>query len=230
MLIVGVGAPGSRLVSSVKEIDMDSAVAFVQAYLYANGYFTVTEYPVVEAMQHGNFRTATDVDILAVRFPGAGRLVPRTGRQSEHAVTIAQPDAALNPSPDRVDLIVAEVKEGRAELNHGVRNPDVLRAALTRFGASTPEHADMLVDELIRCGKAHAPSGPQIRLVAFGSHYDATQQYPYTVITLGHIITFLREYANENWEVLRHAQFKDPGTSFLMMLEKAMRSDPDHRD
>ncbi|MAO23505.1 MAG: hypothetical protein CMJ35_01130 [Phycisphaerae bacterium] len=209
---------------------MDSAVAFVQAYLYANGYFTVTEYPVVEAMRHGNFRTATDVDILAVRFPGAGRLVPRPGKKGGHrGVTLAQPDAALNPSADRVDLIVAEVKEGKAELNHGARNPEVLRAALTRFGASTAEHADMLVEELIQSGTAHAPMGPQIRLVAFGSHYDQTQHHPYTVITLGHIITFLKDYAKENWEMLRHAQFKDPGTSFLMMLEKAMRSDPDHR-
>lgn len=28
---------------------MDTAVALVQAYLHVNGYFTVTEYPVLEA-------------------------------------------------------------------------------------------------------------------------------------------------------------------------------------
>jgi len=27
---------------------MDTAVALVQSYLYMNGYFTVTEYPVLE--------------------------------------------------------------------------------------------------------------------------------------------------------------------------------------
>lgn len=35
---------------------MDNAVALVQAYLRVNGYFTVTEYPVVEAMKSGEFR------------------------------------------------------------------------------------------------------------------------------------------------------------------------------
>jgi hypothetical protein len=29
---------------------MDNAVALVRAYLHVNGYFTVTEYPVVEAV------------------------------------------------------------------------------------------------------------------------------------------------------------------------------------
>jgi hypothetical protein len=29
---------------------MDTAVALTQAYLHVNGYFTVTEYPVLESM------------------------------------------------------------------------------------------------------------------------------------------------------------------------------------
>jgi len=31
---------------------MDTAVALVQAYLNVNGYFTVVEYPVLEAFRH----------------------------------------------------------------------------------------------------------------------------------------------------------------------------------
>lgn len=49
---------------------MDNAVALVQAYLYVNGYFTVAEYPVLEALKHAGYRTVTDIDILAFRFPG----------------------------------------------------------------------------------------------------------------------------------------------------------------
>ena len=49
---------------------MDNAVALVRAYLHVNGYFTVTEYPVLEAARHGGYRTVTDLDVLAVRFPG----------------------------------------------------------------------------------------------------------------------------------------------------------------
>ena len=52
---------------------MDTAVGLVQSYLYMNGYFTVTEYPVLELMASGEYRTVTDVDILALRIPGAGR-------------------------------------------------------------------------------------------------------------------------------------------------------------
>lgn len=58
---------------------MDTAVALVQAYLRVNGYFTVAEYPVVEATGGGRHRSLTDIDILAFRFPGAGR--PLGGNQ-----------------------------------------------------------------------------------------------------------------------------------------------------
>jgi hypothetical protein len=41
---------------------MDSAVALVQSYLHVNGYFTVAEYPVLEALREGTPRRVTDVD------------------------------------------------------------------------------------------------------------------------------------------------------------------------
>ncbi len=54
---------------------MDHAVSIVEAYLQINGYFTVAEFPVIESLASGQYETATDLDILAIRFPGAGRLV-----------------------------------------------------------------------------------------------------------------------------------------------------------
>ena len=57
---------------------MDHAVALVRTYLQLNGYLTVTEYPVLEAARHGGHRTLTDLDVLAFRFPGAGRLTTGT--------------------------------------------------------------------------------------------------------------------------------------------------------
>jgi hypothetical protein len=50
---------------------MDTAVALVQAYLHVNGYFTVTEYPVLEASRPDATRSVTDLDILAFRFAHA---------------------------------------------------------------------------------------------------------------------------------------------------------------
>lgn len=57
---------------------MDSAVALVQSYLRVNKSFTVTEYPVVEAMRGPGpgYQEATDLDVLAFRFPRAGRRIP----------------------------------------------------------------------------------------------------------------------------------------------------------
>ena len=147
---------------------MDSAVALVQAYLYANGYFTVTEYPVIEALAEGDYRSATDVDVLAVRFPGAGRIIPRRGRKRRHDFRLSEPDPALGTSDDRIDMIIGEVKEGEAELNRGGRDPAVLRNALTRFGKIKPEETEAIVGELLRRGEATSSSGPRVRLFAFG--------------------------------------------------------------
>ena len=47
---------------------MDTAVALVQAYLQVNGYFTVVEYPVLEAYRRGPARAVTDLDVLAFRI------------------------------------------------------------------------------------------------------------------------------------------------------------------
>jgi hypothetical protein len=129
---------------------MDTAVALVQTYLYANGYFTVTEYPILEHMSTPSPRTITDVDVLAVRFPGAGSI----SIEGDVGGIEFQPDPDLNTSDQTIDVIIGEVKEGAAELNHAARDPAVLRAAIGRVGHALPEVADELVDSFIRTGEA----------------------------------------------------------------------------
>ena len=204
---------------------MDNAVALVQAYLHVNGYFTVSEYPVIEAVRHGGYRTVTDLDILAFRFPGAGRLIPRAGSKRVKSVDKHEysPDPALGVSPDEADMIIGEVKEGRAELNEGVRDPLVLATALARFGCCSPAEAGPLAETLLRKGRTILPSGHRLRMVAFGVVRGDTATQLYDTISMGHVVRFLQEYLHEHWEVLRHAQFKDPAFGFLMMLEKAMQ-------
>ena len=42
---------------------------------------------VIEAHRHnGGYRTVTDLDMLAVRFPGAGRWVPGTGNKAQRTL------------------------------------------------------------------------------------------------------------------------------------------------
>ncbi|HEX20339.1 MAG TPA: hypothetical protein ENG78_05925 [Acidiferrobacteraceae bacterium] len=200
---------------------MDHAVALVEAYLHVNGYFTVTEYPVIEAMKHGGYQTATDLDILAFRFPGAGCLVPQQGGKPTGEQQLYAPDPELGVSGTQADMIIGEVKEGKAELNRGARNPAVLRAALTRFGCCQGEHVPRVVEQLLHKGRAETMSGHQVRLMAFGSLIEP--QSGYDVMSLKHITNFLTDYLRNNWNILRHAQFKHPAFGFLMTLEKSRR-------
>lgn len=196
---------------------MDNAVALVQAYLHINGYFSVAEYPVIEAVNKGsNYRVVTDLDILAFRFPGAGRLI--SGKHDE--ASFYTPDSALNCPADRADMLVGEVKEGRAVLNRGATDPVVLRTMLARFGCCPTRDVGQMVEQLLRKGRATSSLGHSIRLVAFGSGSKSVTERHYEVIDLGHIVQFIQNYLRQHWEVLRHAQFKDPALGYLMLLEK----------
>ena len=90
---------------------MDTAFVRVQAYFSVNGYFTIAEYPMIEAFEHESARTATDVDILAFRFPGAGREVRLPSPKRPFGDLVYEPDAALATPGDRAGMIVTEVKE-----------------------------------------------------------------------------------------------------------------------
>lgn len=202
---------------------MDSAVALTQAYLYANGYFTVTEYPVIEALRDGDYRSASDVDIIAVRFPGAGRLIPKEGEDDLAERLLIKPDPALALAEDRIDLLLCEVKEGPAMINRGAKNPAVVRAALARIGWIAADHASLIAKELRQKGEAETPCGARVRLVAFGSPPAKTSGRRYKVVPLAAMVDFLQRLTEQNWDVFRHAQFKDAAMGLLMVLEKARR-------
>ena len=199
---------------------MDHAVALVETYLRVNGYFTVAEYPVVEARKHGGFRTVTDLDILAFRFPEAGRLVPSESNGDD--VNYA-PDPELRCHPNCPEMLIGEVKEGKAELNEAARDPAVLQAALTRFGCCHRSHVSPVVNQLLPRGHAVTDCGHLVRMVAFGALGGSSGGPKHDTISLGHIERFLHDYICQHWEVLHHAQFKDPVFGFLVMLEKGHR-------
>jgi hypothetical protein len=198
-------------------------VALVQAYLRVNGYFTVAEYPVIEVLRGGDYRTATDLDILAVRFPHAGQLVPASGSRPSRDEDHYEPDPALGTAGQEADMIIGEVKEGRAVLNAAATDPAVLRAVLVRFGCCPRSQAAALVDALLRDGTTRLPVGHRVRLVAFGSSLDPAAGRRYLGIELGHIVRSLQEYLRGHWDVLHHADYKDPAFGFLVTLEKALR-------
>jgi hypothetical protein len=85
---------------------MDTAVGLVRAYLQLNGYFTISEYPVVRKVGEGRYRALTDVDIAGYHLPGG------------------EPDFASDPvlqvPADRPDILIGEVKEGLAAISESV--------------------------------------------------------------------------------------------------------------
>lgn len=202
---------------------MDTAVALIEAYLHINGYFTVAEYPVLELLRRGGARTATDLDILAFRFSMAGCKVERRGRRASGPVAF-QPDPVLGVSEHKADMIVGEVKEGPAHFNPAARDPLVLETALVRFGCCSPEAAPTLVKRLLRKGQAATPGGHAVRLIAFGSSTSGSENLAAKVITIGHVIDFLRDHLRRHWRQFGPAQLSQPALALLALIEKAGRS------
>ena len=196
---------------------MDHAVAIVQCYLHVNGYFTVTEYPILEAVSGNGYRVSTDLDVLAFRFPGAGRLVPGAAPGMERFET----DPVLGCSAHHSEMLIGEVKEGRAELNQAIWDPQVMEVMLNRFGCCARPDIPAIVQCLLAKGRAVTPCGHLIRLVVFEAAGHPATHPRYSVIPLGHVVEFLRDHLRRHWSVLRHAQLKDPAFGFLAALEKA---------
>ena len=196
---------------------MDPAVGLVNAYLHANGYLTVTEYPLVETRKDGQVRSRTDLDVIAFRFahvsPGHRRL---------SGAMAPAPDPALRVPVDRPDLIIGEVKEGTARFNEATRDSRVLRAGLTRFGCCTPEEADAVVPRLLSHGDALTPAGHHVRMVAFGT---AGSEEGFIegrlVVELGQVIRFLMEHLAVNRAAFRAAQTHDEVLGILALLDKS---------
>jgi hypothetical protein len=199
---------------------MDHAVALVQTYLQLNGYFTTAEYPVIEALEKGGYRSVTDIDILGFRLPFAPR---GRSRRANALFQVPQPDPILRVPKDAVDLLIGEVKEGKTHLNEPATDRAVLRSVIQRFGYTGD--VETAIDEILRNGYSPATNGTQIRLVVFGGLPRGVPSFPCELISLGHILKFLQDYVRQHWQMLRHIQFKDPAFGFLITLEKAKRGE-----
>ena len=199
---------------------MDTAVALVQAYLHVNGYFTVVEYPVLEAYRGEHARTVTDLDVLAFRFPGAGHDLVRRHARTRKSESGFAPDPVLGCPPDRSDMIIGEVKEGAARFNPAMRDPAVLQVALVRFGCCPPDHVQQVTRELLAHGRASVPGGHSIRIIAFGDVQKNDPPAAWKTVAMRHVVQFLQTYLKAHWPVLRHAQIRDPAVGVLAGIEK----------
>lgn len=201
---------------------MDTAVALVQAYLHVNGYLTVTEYPVAELTRKNVVQSATDIDILGIRLPQAGGIVPA---QRKNHVNGFVADPSLGVEEGITDFVIAEVKEGAAELNKGARNPAVLTAVLLRFGCCPAAEVPENVQRLLFYGSSQTSTNMRIRLLAFGSEAKSQPPVPSLEISHAHILRFLQDHLRSHWDLFKSMHTKDPAFGFLLLMEKAFRAE-----
>ncbi|HSL71552.1 MAG TPA: hypothetical protein VK864_15000, partial [Longimicrobiales bacterium] len=204
---------------------MDTCVSLVNAYLRFNGYVVLPEQPVlVGEGRPYRYHTATDVDILAVRFPNAAVVVPRdSGEGGSEEDLHLEIDPELKIRPDTVDVIVAEVKQSRPRLNPALREADVLYATLRRVDPGFDEPLRRTIGELIRRGEAECESGGRhwrFRLFAFGEGVPVVEQGPFFSFQLSHVAMFLIQCMREHHQVWKDAQFGDPVLDLLHLFDK----------
>lgn len=197
---------------------MDHAVALVRAFLRLDGYLTVTEVPIVRAARGGGHECLTDLDVLAFRFgEAAGSCGPVDQPASSEGNTL------LGVPADVPDMIIDEVKEGRAELNAAATKHEVLAAALERFGCCHHGDVDTVVRELLHHDRTRTRHGHSVRLVSFGALPPGHRDGRCLVILLGDVVAHLRGYIRRHWDVPQASASKDAGFGMLMILEKADR-------
>ena len=200
---------------------MDIAVSLVKTYLQMNGFFTIAEYPILEAVGQGAHRTVTDVDILGISFPGAGSFADDAATRGIQVT----PDPALDLTESHIEVIIGEVKEGAAVLNPSATDPDVLLAVLRRLGQMDPELAAGVVEDLRADGEAFHPAGIRVRLMVFASKPPDQRRPSFRWMSLAVVGRWLAEQIREHWDSMKSVQSKDPALGFLILFEKAIRGD-----
>ena len=197
---------------------MDVAVNLVESYLRLNGYLTLSEFEIQKKNRNGIYETLTDVDIVALRFPGD--IYAADAHTDEDCRLLLIQDDELRLEADTIDLIIGEVKQGEAVFNDSLTRHEVLHSVLQRVAWIYADGLDEVIERLQESGVAHstARSGGQVRtrLVAFGRAPRST----INTIALSHIIETMISFMDEFDSVLRPAQFKEPATALLRLLAK----------
>jgi len=193
---------------------VDPAVGLVQAYLQLNGYFTVVEYPVVVPTTQGT-EVLTDVDLIALRFPLALPLGIGSGEAW-------QPDPLLRATPGGMDLLICEVKEGKARLNPNLMRDEVLAATLRRVGCCPEAHITHHVRDLLRHGETmmtHEGVSCRARLAVFAGRKGQPNRAG-LAIGLPKVARFLADYLQRNEARLHSTHLTQPALAYLQLMEK----------
>jgi hypothetical protein len=177
----------------------------------------VTEFPVVARSRRGAF-SLTDIDVLGVRFPHAQHWIPGEGVPGNELGR----DSALDISSDSLQLIIGEVKEGKALLNRSSMRPSVLETVVRRFGCCE-DHPRKIAQQLLQAGKATTTVGQspcEVRLLIFGGIEDEDHPSRYPCIPLRHVMEYMHDYMLRYADVFQPAELKDDGLSLMALMAK----------
>jgi hypothetical protein len=204
---------------------MDTPVGLVKAYLECCGYFVLAELPVRAADRTG-YHDVTDLDVIAVRFPHPPQdLHVRSVRP---LALLLGADPALGTFEEGVDVIIGEVKEGRARLNPALQRAETLGFALRRLGCCPEDQVEAEARRLVQDGHRHEHMGGgmacHLRLIAFAGYGSAAERGVHTV-SLRHCSEFIRQRLREGRDVLGDVQFKDPVLSWFVLQGKLEETD-----
>lgn len=201
---------------------MNAGVRLVHSYLVLNGYLTVSELPVLRELKGGGYDQITDLDLLGVRFPGAEYVVPRGRPGGADDLRLAGDPVLIGDCGDVVDVIVAEVKEGKPRINDALLRPEALETALRRVGCVPNGRMHDAVDQLRRGGEARLDgAGPpvRVRILAFGDGRQGERD-GYEVVSLQHVARFIEKHLERYHAVLHPADLGDTPLGLLHLLYK----------
>jgi hypothetical protein len=208
------------------EGDLVAAVGLVKAYLEQCGYFVLTELPLREPVGDG-YGDLTDVDILAVRFPHDP--VPE-GHQHDAFDLLNAHDAKLETFGEGVDVVIGEVKAGKASLNPAFRRERTIAFALRRLGCCPKAEAPALARRIAQRGRAdmRMSDGPacRVRLVAFAGQWGQVPPATLT-IPLVHCADFIERHMGAALAAVADAQFMDPVLCLFAKLGSSRSGLPD---
>lgn len=197
---------------------MDIAVNLVENYLRLTGYLTLSELEIQAKNDDGSFDSITDVDIMAIRFPGP--VYAGDPHDSDDARLLVLDDPVLQLEDDQIDVIVGEVKQGAADFNPGITRHAVLHSVLRRvewlFGSPLEEIVDSLGDQRVCIAPARGGGTIRVRLVAFGRAPTSDLH----TITHTHMVETVMGFFSDMEEAFKTVRFGDPAPAMLSLLHK----------
>lgn len=197
---------------------MDVAVELVDGYLRMTGYFTMTEVDIQRKTKSGEYITVTDVDMVAVRFPG--RTLAADVHDGDEAERLLLDDDALQLEDDMIDVIIGEVKQGEALINHGLKSHEALHSVLSRLEWLYEQGVDPVIVDLQQRGisyvEARGGGVLRTRLVAFGQAEESGLH----TLSLHHIISKMSEFMKLYEDILKPAVFSELVPGFMRLMAK----------